>query len=139
MRMRISAFVGISLDGFLADRDGTVDFLRPYEKLERGYTAFFASIDTLVIGRRTHDFVRAMLAGGLAWPYEGKRTIVMTHHPLPAIHGERAFAGEPAALVAALEREGARHLYVDGGQVIRAFLAAGLLDDLTITIVPALV
>jgi dihydrofolate reductase len=133
-RPRTSAFVGVSLDGFLARPDGSLDWLTPFEGEEHGYKSFFESIDTLVIGRKTYEFVLT-----IPWPYGGKRCIVMTHRPLVSRNGERAYAGEPAGLLLQLEAEGARHVYVDGGAVIRAFLAAGLLDDLTMTIVPSLI
>ena len=99
---------------------------------------FFKSIDTLVIGRRTYDFVLEMLRSGLPWAYADKRCVVMTHRPVEGRNGERAFAGEPAALLQQLEAEGARHIYVDGGAVIRGFLAAHLLDHLTVSVVPVL-
>jgi dihydrofolate reductase len=138
-RPRISAFVGVSLDGFLARRDGDVEWLKPYEQIDHGYQAFLESVDTLVVGRRTYDFVLSMLAAGLPWPYAGKSCVVMTHRPVDGLHGERAFAGEPLRLVQMLEPEGARHLYVDGGVVIREFLAQGLLDQLVVTVVPTLI
>ena len=137
-RPRTSAFVGVSLDGFLARLDGSVDWLQPFEGEEHGFTAFFDSVDTLVIGRKTYDFVLSLPAGG-SWFYRGKRCIVMTHRGVDGQHGERPYEGEPAALLAQLEAEGARHIYVDGGVVIRSFLAAGLLDELTITFVPLLI
>jgi len=138
-RPRTSAFVGVSLDGYLARPDGSVDWLQPFEGEEHGFAAFFDSVDTLVIGRKTYDFVLALLASGQPWMYRGKRCVVMTHRPLPGRNGERAYAGDPAPLVAQLEAEGARHVYVDGGAVIRTFLAAGLLDEVTLTIVPSLI
>jgi dihydrofolate reductase len=139
VRPRTSAFVGVSLDGFLARPDGSIDWLAPFEGEEHGYAAFFDSVDTLVIGRKTYDFVLTLLGEGRPWVYRGKRCIVMTHRSVGAQNGERAYAGEPAELVAQLEAEGARHIYVDGGVVIRSFLAAGLLDELTLTVVPSLI
>jgi dihydrofolate reductase len=124
----------VSLDGFLARPDGSIDWLTPFEGDDNGYVPFFASIDTLVIGRKTYEFVQT-----IDWPYAGKRCVVMTHRDISGQHGERAYAGEPAALLAELEAEGARHVYVDGGMVIRSFLAAGLLDELTVTFVPSLI
>jgi len=137
-RPRTSAFVGVSLDGFLARPDGSVDWLKPYEGEEHGYVAFFDSIDTVVFGRRTYEFVLQMLGEGLAWPYRGKRCVVMTHRPVEGRNQERAFAGEPKALLDELEAQGAKHVYVDGGVVIRSFLAAGMLDQLTVSVVPSL-
>ena len=138
-RARTSAFVGVSLDGFLARLDGSVDWLAPFEGQEHGFAAFFDSVDTLVIGRKTYDFVLGHLEAGGPWLYAGKRCVVMTHHSVDGRNGERAYAGELGDLLAQLDAEGACHIYVDGGMVIRAFLAAGLLDDLTITFVPSLI
>lgn len=138
-RPRTSAFVGVSLDGFLARIDGSIDWLRPFEGEEHGYRVFIDSVDTIVIGRRTYEFVLQMLASGMDWPYVGKRCVVMTHHPIDAKNRERVFAGESATLLRELGAEGAQHVYVDGGTVIRGFLAAGLLDRLTVSVVPVLV
>ncbi len=138
-RPRTSAFVGVSLDGFLARPDGSVDWLEPFEGQEHGFTEFFESIDTLVIGRKTYEFVLRHLEAGGPWLYRGKRCVVVTHRPVQGQNGERAYAGQPLELLARLEAEGARHVYVDGGVVIRSFLAAGLLDELTMTVVPSLI
>lgn len=137
-RPRTSAFVGVSLDGFLARPDGSVDWLKPYEGEEHGFLAFFDSIDTAVFGRRTYEFLLQMLEAGLPWPYRGKRCVVMTHRPVDGRNQERAFTGEPRTLLEELEAQGATHVYVDGGVVIRSFLAAGLLDQLTVSVVPSL-
>src|SRR4051794_5727315 len=81
---RTSGFVGVSLDGFLARRDGAIDWLAPYEGVEHGYRAFFDSIDCIVVGRKTYEFVLGMVASGHAWPYAGKRCVVMTHRAIEA-------------------------------------------------------
>lgn len=138
-RPRTSTFVGISLDGFLARLDGSLDWLKPFESTEHGYTAYFATVDTLVIGRGTYEFVLGMLRSGLPWPYAGRRCVVMTHRPVEGRHQESAFAGEPRTLLEELSEQGARHVYVDGGVVIRSFLACGLLDQITVSVVPVLI
>lgn len=135
IRPHTSSFVGVSLDGFLARLDGTIDWLERFEGGEHGYRAFFDSVDTIVVGRKTYDFVLTMKS----WPYRGKRCFVMTHRDVGGHNGERAYSGEPAGILQHLEAEGARHVYVDGGVVIREFLAARLLDELTMTVVPSLI
>jgi dihydrofolate reductase len=134
--MRFSAFMGCSLDGFIARPDGALDWLdrvqQPGE--DYGYAEFFSTVDTLVVGRSTYEVV----LGFERWPWEGKRVVVLTHRPLTARHGERFMQGSPTEVAEALTREGAQHAYVDGGQVVSAFLAAGLLDALTVSIVPVL-
>jgi dihydrofolate reductase len=131
-RARFSVFLATSLDGYIARRDGSLDWLERFHGHEHGYTEFFASIDTIVVGRATYDTV----LGFGEWPYPGKRVVVVTHRPCAARCGERFTSAAPAELAAELSREGARRIYVDGGNVIRQYLAAGLIDDLTLTIVP---
>jgi dihydrofolate reductase len=133
-RPTCSVFVGVSIDGFIARPDGGLDWLRPFEGTDHGFQSFFDSVDTLVVGRATYDVVM----GFESWPYDGKRVVVLTHRPIEARHGESVLAGEPGAIVARLAAEGVRRCYIDGGAVVSQFLAAGLVDDLTITLVPVI-
>jgi dihydrofolate reductase len=135
-RPQCSVFIATSVDGFIAREDGTFDFLSLVEQPEEdyGFADFFASVDALVIGRNTYETALAFEE----WPYAGKRCIVLTHRETPSLHGEQFFAGAPAALVEQLGLVGAQRLYVDGGAVIRSFLADGLSDDVTLSIIPVL-
>jgi dihydrofolate reductase len=132
--MQCSVYIATSLDGFIARPDGALDWLSVVKRdgEDYGYAKFAATVDTLVMGRATYDVVLGF--GG--WPYAGKRVIVLTHRPAPGRHGAELVDSSPAELAARLEREGARRVYVDGGAVIRQFLAADLIDDLTISVIP---
>jgi dihydrofolate reductase len=130
--MRISVFVGVSIDGFLAREDGRFDFLAPFEGQDHGYADFMRTIDVLVVGRATYDTVLAFTE----WPYEGKRVIVLTHRPIEPRHGETTHAGALAPLAARLASEGVRRVYLDGGIAIRQALDEDLIDDMTISTVP---
>ena len=137
--VRASVFVGTSLDGFLARLDGNFDFLPAGGGEEHGYTAFMASVDTLVVGRNTYDVVLKFDA----WPYPGKRVVVLSTRPLvpprdPDAAVER-MEGDPREIVARLAASGSRHVYVDGGLTVQQFLRAGLIQRLTITRVPVLI
>jgi len=134
--MRCSVFIATSLDGYIARADGSIDYLSMVERAgeDYGYAAFISSIDALIIGRSTYD----LALGFEPWPYAGKRCVVLTHKPPPARHGETFFAGDPRVLVARLAAEGAQHAYIDGGGVIQQFLAARLIDELTVSIIPVL-
>jgi dihydrofolate reductase len=134
--VRCSVFIAASLDGFIARSDGGIDWLSVVERSgeDYGFGEFMASVDTLVLGRKTWETA----LGFPEWPYAGKRVVVMSRHPRAARHGETFHPGPPEALVAALAEAGARHLYVDGGATIRAFLAAGLVDELTLSVIPVL-
>ncbi len=136
MRPRYSVFIATSLDGYIARTDGRIDWLEIVHPLDEGhgYEAFFASVDTIVVGRGTYETVLGF--GADKWPYAGKRVVVMTRRALDARHGEEAFAGGASELAARLADAGATRVYVDGGKVIQQFLAAGLIDDLTVSIIP---
>lgn len=136
MRARCSIFIAASLDGFIARPDGRIDWLAAVERPgeDYGYAEFFEAVDTLVIGRKTYDAA----LGFERWPYSGKRCVVMTRTKLTARHGEMFCEGDAVTLVDRLTGEGSRRIYVDGGSVIQQFIAAGLVSDLVISLVPVL-
>lgn len=133
-RPQCSVYIAVSLDGYIARPDGGLDWLARVaaEGEDYGYAAFFAGVDALVMGRNTHDTV----LGFGQWPYVGKRCVVLTNRPAAAREGVEFFAGEPGPLLDRLAQEGVRRVYVDGGVVIRQFLAAGLVDELTLSLIP---
>jgi dihydrofolate reductase len=129
-------FIATSLDGFIARRDGGIDWLSLVEAPgeDYGYARFFTDVDALIMGRRTYDTAR----GFPSWPYGGKRCVVLTHNPPEARHGEVFHAGPALPLLEQLHAQGVRRVYVDGGAVIRQFLRDDLIDDMTLSIVPVL-
>ncbi|HSE49162.1 MAG TPA: dihydrofolate reductase family protein [Terriglobales bacterium] len=136
--MKASAFVGVSVDGFLARPDDGLDFLETGEQEPHGFNEFFRSVDALLIGRRTYEVVLGF--GG--WFYGKKRVYVLSSKPLkpaPKKAVVERLSGDPHQVVAQLEARGAKHVYVDGGQVIQSFLRAGLIDRLILTRVPVLI
>jgi len=136
-RPRCSVFIASSLDGYIARADGSLEWLSVVEREgeDYGYGEFLGGVDALVMGRKTYDTV----LGFDEWPFAGKRCIVLTHARPPSSRADEEFAsGAPAVLLEQLGREGVRRVYVDGGAVIRQFLAAGLVDDLTLSVIPVL-
>jgi dihydrofolate reductase len=135
-RPRCSVYIATSLDGFIARPDGGLDWLAVVERPgeDYGYKSFFDTIDTLVIGRKTYDTV----LGFEKWPYEDKRCVVVTHNAPSARFSETFYSGPLAALVDGLGVRGARRIYVDGGALIRGFFAEGLIDDVTLSVIPIL-
>jgi dihydrofolate reductase len=137
--MTVSVFIGISLDGFIARPNGDLDFLPPGGGEPHGYGEFMASIDGIVIGRKTFETVLAFET----WPYGSRRVAVLASRPidLSAVRGGvvEQMAGPPAEIVAKFAADGARHLYVDGGITIQRFLQANLIQRLIITRVPVLI
>jgi dihydrofolate reductase len=137
--MKASVFIGTSLDGFIARLNGTFDFLPEGGGEPHGYNEFIASIDTIVIGRKTFETVLTMKP----WPYGNKRVVVLSSRPVDfstVVGGVvEHMAGTPADIVVRLAATGAHHLYIDGGITIQQFLRAGLIQRLTITRVPVLI
>lgn len=146
--MRATVFVGTSLDGFIARADDQLDFLDAKDEEDEGggggepdahgFEAFIASVDALVMGRRTYDVV----LGFGKWPYGKKPVFVLSSgRPAPAPDGAivEHLSGTPASVTKALAARGFQHLYVDGGKTIQAFLRAGLIDRIVVTRVPVLI
>src|SRR5580700_5832103 len=137
--MMVSVFIGTSLDGFIARPNGDLDFLPPGGGEPHGYDEFIASVDVIVIGRKTFETVLTLGP----WPYGDKRVAVLSSRPvdLPAASGGvvEQMAGPPAEIVSRLAASGAHHVYVDGGITIQGFLRAGLIQRLIITRVPVLI
>jgi dihydrofolate reductase len=137
--MRASVFVGASVDGFIARPNDDLDFLPPGGGEPHGYNEFIASVDAIVIGRKT--FEKVLTLG--PWAYGDKRVVVLSSRPLDlsaAVGGSvEQMAGPPAEIVSHLAASGAHELYIDGGITIQRFLRAGLIQRLIITRVPVLI
>jgi dihydrofolate reductase len=137
--MTVSVFVGASVDGFIARPNGDLDWLPEGGGEPHGYNEFMASVDALVIGRKTFEKVMTFPS----WPYGDKRVVVLSSGSLDlsAVVGGvvEQMAGTPAEIVSQLAASGAGHLYVDGGITIQRFLRAGLIQRLIITRVPVLI
>jgi dihydrofolate reductase len=137
--MTASVFIGTSVDGFIARPNDDLDFLPEGGGEPHGYNEFIASVDAIVIGRKT--FEKVLTFG--AWPYGDKRVVVLSSRPLDlsrAIGGVvEQMAGSPAEIVSQLAANGARNLYIDGGITIQRFLRAGVIQRLIITRVPVLI
>jgi dihydrofolate reductase len=137
--MTASTFIGTSVDGFIARLNGQFDFLPADGGEPHGYTEFFASIDALVIGRKTFETVLAFPN----WPYGKKPVIVLSTRQLDLSKVRdgviEQMSGPPAEIVARLAARGFNHLYIDGGITIQEFLRAGQIQRLIITRVPVLI
>lgn len=140
--MDLSVYIGVSVDGFIATKEGSVDWLmeqeeaRPDEDL--GFESFLASCDCMIMGRKTLDQVVSFGE----WVYEGKRVIVLSNtlKKAPDLVQDKIkiYNGELEHLLDQLEDEGINRVYVDGGTTIQSFLNMSRITDLTITRVPLL-
>ncbi len=143
MTTKCSVFIATSLDGFISRPDGSIDWLNAANEAvspgeDCGFGDFMANVDTLVMGWNTFEQV---LSFG-EWPYGATPVTVLSHQGLPEEANlprtVSASREEPTDLVTRLSNEGRRHIYVDGGLTVQGFFAAGLIDELTITVIPVL-
>ena len=138
--MKTNVYIGTSLDGFIARKDGDIDWLVKFadQEVTRSYEEFISSIDAIVIGRGTYEKVLSLPA----WPYDKKVFILSTFiNQLPDIIKGKAtvLSMQPKNLLGYLSGEGFSNIYIDGGKVIQSFLKEDLIDELIISKVPVLI
>lgn len=132
---RVRVFIATSLDGFIAGPADELDWLEVGEGGEDTFTPFFAEVGAMLMGRRTYDVVDGM---DVDWPYGQTPVLVPTHRPLDGCPDTvTAVSGPIDELVARAKAvAGGKDVYLDGGDLIRQALAAGLVDELAITVIP---
>jgi dihydrofolate reductase len=130
----VKLFIATSLDGFIADRDGGVDWL--FADGDYGYAAFFDSVETLIMGRRTYEQV----LGFGEWPYGEKATYVFTRSPLGGDHPHaRIFSGEARSLVEELRERSSGDIWLVGGAaLVSTFREQHLIDEYILSVHPIL-
>jgi dihydrofolate reductase len=136
--MRCSVFIATSLDGFIARPDGALDWLPAGGGEPHGYDEFIATVDAILIGRKTFETVLSFDA----WPY-GRKPVVVLSRTLSAVTVPEGavcerMEGSPREIVDRLAARGMEHLYVDGGITVQGFLREGLIQRMTITRIPVL-
>lgn len=132
-RPKVSVYIATSIDGYIARKDGNLDWLQYGHTGDEdyGFKKFINSIDALILGRNTYQVVSDFDE----WPYKEKRVIVLSN-TLKAVRKEaELFCGELSELLSKLHSENIKHVWVDGGLTASKFLEAGLVNELTISII----
>lgn len=134
-------FIATSLDGFIADEKGGIDWLNTIPNPEgddMGYGQFISNIDALIMGRNTFETVCGF---DIEWPYE-KPVFVLSNSlgKIPKKYEDHAqlVNGNLKNVLSEIHRMGYHNLYVDGGRTIQNFLKEDLIDEMTITLIPIL-
>lgn len=145
---RVTIHMAASLDGFIARRDGRVDWLDTNDDFAAGHTlppeaieAFLTGIDCYVMGSHTYETALGFEAKGLGWSYGDKPTVVLTRRQLPKTRDTVEFyAGDLGALVNGRLRPAFRSIWcVGGGAVSGECLRLGLADEVRYSILPILI
>lgn len=132
-------YIATSLDGYIATKEGGLDWLHSIpnpEASDFGFNDFIASIDALVMGRNTFEMVCSF---DCPWPYS-KPVFVLSQSltEIPEKFQDKAelIEGSPQEITQKLQQRGFNHLYIDGGLTVQSFLQAELIDELIITRIP---
>jgi len=148
MQSRVTIHMAASLDGFIARRDGRVDWLETSDKFEAGDTMdpksiaeFLKTIDCYVMGSRTYETALNFEAKGFGWSYGDKPTFVLTSRELPKTRSSVEFySGDLERLVEARLKPNFRSIwFVGGGAVSGECLRRGLADEVRYSIMPVLI
>ena len=147
--MKCSVYIATSVDGFIAKKDGSVDWLHTAGNLDAqmgdedmGFNAFMDSVDCMIMGRKCMQTIANMNLTAEQWPYGDTRIIVLsntlTDAPKNMQNKAEMYSGDLNALLAQLQRDGLQHAYIDGGVTIQAFLNLQRINEMIITRAPVL-
>jgi dihydrofolate reductase len=147
-KSRVTIHMVASLDGFIARKDGSVDWMEtvdeypPGETMDPAYIAeFLKTIDCYVMGSRTYETALAFESKGLGWAYGDKPTFVLTHRELPRVRPTVEFcSGDLRELVDARLRPRFAGIWiVGGGALCGECLRLGLADEVRFSIMPVVI
>lgn len=141
METKNTVYIASSLDGYIADKEGGLDWLHSVpnpDQSDMGFTDFMASIDAIIMGRNTFETVCGF---DMDWPYS--KPVFVLSKSLKSISDKFAahaalIKGELKEVLKELHEKGFRSLYIDGGKTIQSFLAEDLIDELIISKMPVI-
>jgi dihydrofolate reductase len=148
--MKCSVYIATSVDGYIATIDDRVDWLNTAgnpiadmgDNADMGFNDFIGSVDCMITGRKCMEVISDMNIAAEDWPYSNIRIVVLSRTVNVApenLQGKvEMYSGEIPRLIEALETEGFKHAYIDGGTTITSFLNLKLINEMIITKAPIL-
>lgn len=137
---KLSLFIATSLDGYIAKPNDDLSFLRLVEKEgeDYGYAEFTANIDTIILGRKTYDYVLKEI--GSSHYDNGERDVfVITRTSRPSTGRTTFYTGNLTELVLRLKSDKGKNIYCDGGaEIINELLQYNLIDEFIVSVIPIL-
>lgn len=139
--IKVILYIAMSLDGFIADEKGNVDWITSGNQNEDyGFASFYQTVDVLMMGSKTYEKILTYKG----WPYTDKKTIVFTQRPLTSQHENIRFVADDINTVMDKMREENLRMeaplqiawLVGGSKLITSFYNQGLIDEYIITIIP---
>jgi len=138
--MKTIVYIGTSLDGFIARKNGDFEWLTEFanEEAINSYQELISRIDAIVMGRGTFEKVLSFPS----WPFDKKVYVLSStikQVPVELINKVSILSSKPSEVLNYLSQKGYASLYIDGGRVIQEFLKEGLIDELIISKAPILI
>ncbi len=135
---KVILYIAMSFDGYIAKPNDNLDFLKMVEEKgeDYGYNDFIRSIDTVILGRKTYDWVMTQVP---EFPHVNEKTFVITRTPRPAEGNINFYSGDLKVLVHQLKNEPGKNIFIDGGaEIVNILLKDRLIDEIYISIIPIL-
>ncbi len=134
-RPKISIYIATSIDGYIARKDGGLDWLDRVGGFDEdyGFKKLLNSIDALIIGRKTYE-----VAITVQDPYPGKKVIVLSNSLNSVRKDMELYQGDLTQLATKLHSDGVKHIWVDGGVTISQFLDLQMVDSMTLSVIPVI-
>ena len=135
---KVSIFIATTLDGYIATKDESLDWLFEVEgEGDNGIEAFYETTDTVIMGKRTYDWLMAQELE--EFPYKGRDCFVFSRSEHKDTRNVKFVSGDVSLFVRRLkQRKGKKIWLMGGGELIRAFLSEGLVDEIIVTIAPVI-
>ena len=138
---KVTLYIAMSLDGYIADRSGNVDWLSGQDSTVETintYSAFIKDIDTVVMGWKTYHQVTTELSPD-EWIYSALTSYIITHRVLPSAENFKFVQEDPCRIVQKLKQEPGRGIWICGGaNIVQPLIKADLIDEYYISIIPTL-
>jgi dihydrofolate reductase len=146
--VKCSVFIATSADGYIATNDGDIDWLQQpvnlqtdkKDKLDMGFSSYINSVDCMIMGRNSMEKIASFNLNEEQWFYGDLEIFALSNslNEVPDnLRGKvKIHQGDIPSLLSTLEARGFQHAYIDGGKTITSFLNLGLINEMTITLVP---
>ena len=139
MKREFILYISMSLDGYIAKKDGSIDWLADHVEgeVDLGYETFLSTVDTVIMGSKTYKQIVEELSPDV-WPYEDKKCYVVTSSDYPQ-NPHVTFVSDIDSLVCQLQQEEGKDIWILGGsKVVAHFMEKNLIDEFQIAIMPVI-
>jgi len=139
MDRKVVLFIATSLDGYIATKNDSLEWLFKTEgEGDNGYSEFLETIDTIILGRRTYDWIMTMEPGG--FPYQNQTCYVFSNTLKERMDNVEFVSGDIASFLGKIKKASGKNIWiVGGGELLSHFIKEKLIDEYIITVAPIMI